>query len=305
MTISSIDIGTNTILLLLAEVDILTKKIKPILNEHRIPRIGKGLKPRHPISEIKINELFNVLEEYKKIIDMHKCEVNLVTATNAFRIASNSKELVKEIQHRFSLNVEIVKGEEEAKLSYLGASSNINVGKTLVIDIGGGSTEIIYGIGNELKFIKSFQVGVVSGSEMFLHNDPPKRNEINKLNYFIIKELEEICKQNISPDNTIAIAGTPTTLACIKNNLIEYNEEVIEGSYLYINEMKDIIKKICTLSIKQISEKFNVVAKGREDVLLAGSYILFNIMKLLEIDRIIVSTKGIRYGAIVNYLQNI
>ena len=195
MIVASIDIGTNTVLLLIAEVD-QEKKVDAILNEYRIPRIGKGLLPGKPISENKVMDLFNVLNEYEKIIEENNCERVLVTATNAFRIASNNDEIAQKIWEQFHWKVNIVPGEDEAYLSYLGAVSDVkDEAEILVIDIGGGSTELIFGNRNTVSYRKSFHTGVVSGTEKFPLNDPPTTEQVQEFEQhldLVFKELLDI-----------------------------------------------------------------------------------------------------------------
>ena len=304
MIIASIDIGTNTILLLIADVDIQKKTMTSILNEQRIPRIGKGLIPGKEISKEKILSLLQVLNEYQQIIKKHNCEKVLVTGTNALRIASNSKQITNLIKGEFGFETKIVSGEEEAQMSFLGAAGRNGNKKSLMIDIGGGSTEITFGKGNEILFNKSFNVGVVSGTENFLVDDPPVKFQIDEFISHIEKTFNEhLNKINFVPDEIIAIAGTPTTLACIQQNLLEYNEEKIEGSSLTKNDIKLLIDELSNMSSFDIKKKYQSVVSGREDVLLAGTIILYKLMAILNIDSLIVSTKGIRYGAVEKFIE--
>lgn len=308
MTIASIDAGTNTVLLLIAKVDS-GKNISTILNEQRIPRLGKGLKPGEKIPDEKIKILFDILDDYEKLINNHRCNKILFTATNAFRIALNGGEIIEEIRKRYNFDAKIIKGEEEAVFAYSGAVSDISEHETaLVIDIGGGSTEITSGKGKEILFNKSFQIGVVSGTEKFFINDPPAKNEIKEFENFIenlIKNSGNFSGINFHPDRAIAIAGTPTTLACMKLKLDKYDEEKIEGEILNKNEMKDLINHLSSLKIEEIKKKYESFINNREDLILAGSVILLKMMELTNIEKVSVSSKGIRYGAVVNYLKNI
>jgi exopolyphosphatase/guanosine-5'-triphosphate,3'-diphosphate pyrophosphatase len=305
MTVASIDIGTNTILLLIAEVKTGTKKIKVVKNLHSIPRIGKGLTKGSPFPEENIKRMFDVLVNYSNEINNFNCEEILVTGTNAFRIASNSEEIINKIKTKFGFELNVITGEEEAKYSYLGAvSEHLGNQRLLVIDIGGGSTEIIYGIGTRINYCKSFTVGAVVGTENYFNADPPSENEIKNL----IDNLHEIFKEitdNVKEiDTTIAIAGTPTTLACIKHKLETYDEEIIEGSTLIKNDLNNFIVELSQLSSVEIGIKYQDVVKGREDVLLAGTIILNEVSNLLDLRKVKVSTKGIRYGAIINWLTS-
>ncbi len=305
MTIASIDIGTNTVLLLIAETDDSGQNIKTLLNEYRIPRIGKGLSPGGRIKEEKSDALFEVLNDYSGIIKSYGCDKIIATATNALRTASNGKEIAGEIKKRFGIPVDIISGEEEAKYSFLGAAGTAADDENiLVIDIGGGSSELVYGRGSSLEFRKSHPIGVVSGTEKYLMHAPPSEEELNSFSAALDRIFAGLTESEIRPQRTIAIAGTPTTLACIKLNLHEYNEDLIEGSELTSKEINNLIEILSRLSTEEILSRFKVVVKGREDILLAGTIILHKIIDLLNIDKVIVSTKGIRYGAIRNYLNS-
>lgn len=297
MIVASIDIGTNTVLLLIAEIK--GNKIIPKRNLHSIPRIGKGVVEGSDISDSKVKELITILKGYKTVIDSYKCDKVICSATNAFRIASNSNNIKDLVFTETGLNLEIISGELEATYTFLGAVWDNYNEKSLVIDIGGGSTELVYGIGKDIIYKKSYPIGVIIGSEKYFKNDPP--SDIEKINFeeYIKQTLDTLPSEIINPVKAIAIAGTPTTLSCIQQNLTEYNEEIIEGSILTSLNIADLITTLSKLSSAEILTKYKTVVKGREDVLLSGTIILDIIMKLSQIKSIYVSTKGIRYGAIV------
>ncbi|HKI78637.1 MAG TPA: hypothetical protein VKA26_08865 [Ignavibacteriaceae bacterium] len=305
MIIASIDIGTNTVLLLLANVD-RNGRITTILDEYRIPRIGKSLSLGNEISDIKIQELLDVLDAYKEKIEKYNCDNVLISATNAFRIANNSGKICQIIKNKFGWDINVISEQDEAMLSFLGAITNKPVNhKYLVIDIGGGSTELIFGTSNLINYRKSFQVGVVSGSEKYFKNDPPKIKEIADFRGYLGNIFNELKEIKYAPDFTIALAGTPTTLACIKNHMEQFDEQAIENSELTLIDVKEIIEVLSKINHNQIKEKYGSVVIGREDLILAGSIILCNLMILLNLVKVKVSTKGIRYGAIVDYLNKV
>ncbi len=303
MNIASLDIGSNTILLLIAETDNSSKRIITLREELRIPRIGAGITPNSPMKQEKVNLLFKTLSEYKDIIAEYSCNKVIVTATNAFRIASNAIELVKIIKSELDLDITIVTGKDEAKLSYLGAISSFpDEANYLVIDIGGGSTEIISGYRNEIKFSESYPVGAINLTERFSIKQPLILTEIKRFTEFVKRIFSELDRNNIFTGKTIAIAGTPTILACIKQSLIEYDESIIEGSILTKSEIQEFVEILSKLTPDEIRTKFGGVVSGREDVLFAGTTILHTLIEYLNISEVVVSTKGIRYGAIINYL---
>jgi exopolyphosphatase/guanosine-5'-triphosphate,3'-diphosphate pyrophosphatase len=302
MNIASIDIGSNTVLLLIVNIE--DGKINTIVNQYRIPRISEGLLPGQPINNDKIIFLLSILREYKKEIEKYYCSKVFITGTNALRIASNSGDIVKRIKKELNLTVKIIDGTEEARLSFLGASLTIpQLQEKVVIDIGGGSTEVIYGNNNNVKFRYSFQTGVVSLTEKYLSNIPYTQNNFKEISQFLSITFDKLLKQNISPKQpTIAVAGTPTTLSAINQALKEYDENKIEGSILKLNEIKVILNKMKKLTSKEIIKEFGNVVSGREDIILAGTLILVHLMEALSLDIIYVSEKGLRYGIIKDYL---
>ncbi len=303
MTIASIDIGTNTVLLLIAKLDFQKLALTTLLNEQRIPRIGEGLEPGKPIKEAKQKLLIEILESYKSISRSYNSEKVLVYATNAFRISANQNELIEKIKQSTELSVNVVSGLEEARLTFLGSTYEYsNNKKFAVIDIGGGSTEIIIGKKNNISEIFSLPFGAVNLTERFFSTSPPNTIQIQACIKFIENELYKLSLRFKQYDVAIAVAGTPTTLACIQNGMTEYDEFKIEGKVLKLNEVENFSLELSRYTPLEIKEKYRAVVVGREDVLLAGTILLFQIMKYLNAEEVVVSSKGLRYGAVVEYL---
>lgn len=303
MIIASIDIGTNTVLLLIADVDISSGRITPLVNKYRMPRIGRGTKQSGIISQDRIDKLFDVLREYKGIINDYKCEAVIVTGTNAFRISKNTQEIADKIKTEFDFILQVISGEEEAEYAYYGAISGLtNNSEATVIDIGGSSTEIISGRSKIISSKMSLQLGSVTATEQFLKNIPPTEQEIAKLNQEILRLFSLINNQNLS-QNVIAIAGTATTLASMQLSLRNYDEEKVDNSILSVSNLKKIVEQLSKLKPSDILERYGPVMQGREDIIFAGTFILFKFMEYFGIKNILVSTRGIRYGAIVKQLH--
>ena len=302
--IASIDIGSNTVLLLIAETDMSNYKIKTIANFYEMPRISKDLKKTGVISRERKEKLFEVLKKYKRKIAEHNCDKILVSATNAFRIAKNANEIVSEIKNKFGFDVNILSGDEEAKFSFLGATFEFEFDQNaLVIDIGGGSTEVIYGSNENILFKRSFGFGVVSLTEKFITGYPVSENEIRKISEYVKENFENLTSVIPFSLFSIAVAGTPTTLSCIKQNLKTYDENKVEKSILTADDLRMLLSKLKVLTPAEVKTNFGSVVAGREDVLLTGTLILASLTDVLKIEKFHVSGKGIRYGAIVDYLQ--
>ena len=305
MILASIDIGSNTVLLLISKVNLTKKEFKTIANYYRVPRVSQGLKYGNLLTERKIEDLLRVLTEYNQICVGLSVEKIFVIATNAFRIAANSDVIVSRVKNELDLDIKIIDGETEARLSFLGSVyTSVNNQLKTVIDIGGGSTEIIYGNIETVHFKKSFQIGVVSLTEEILYQQPITIQDILKAENYVKKIFCNI--PNVIPlrIETIAVAGTPTTLSCIKQGIRVYDELKVDNSILTYEEICKITKEITKLPPNKISERYGQVVEGREDVLLAGCIILKIVMKKLGISAIIVSSRGLRYGVIIDYILN-
>jgi exopolyphosphatase / guanosine-5'-triphosphate,3'-diphosphate pyrophosphatase len=305
MIVASIDIGTNTVLLLIAEVDLTTKRVIPLINEYRMPRIGKGIKETGNITAERLSLLYSFLEEYNGIIESYSCEKIIVTGTNAFRIANNTSFIIKEIREKFNFELNVISGDEEANYAYLGAISGLDSANTsLVIDIGGSSTEIISGDGNEINSKTSLQLGSVSSTEQFLKQSPPLKTELDNLKKEIQKKIATIKLKKL-PRQVIAIAGTATTLACMISGLKNFDERIVNNFIITKEVLTSLVQELSSLTNIEILEKYGPVMKGREDIILAGAYILLQIIEFFQIKSVQVNTRGIRYGAIINYITHL
>lgn len=304
MTIASIDIGTNTVLLLIADVDPVTRKIIPLINEYRMPRIGQGTNRSGRISQERLKLLYDVLNEYKSIINGCNCDKVILTGTNAFRMASNAPDIIREIKMSLDYDLKVISGEDEAEYAYFGAISDLDdYSSSMVIDIGGSSTEIIYGEGLNVVFKKSLQLGSVSATEHYIKNVPPTLIELENFSTDI-KKLFTTLDKTIIPKKVIAIAGTATTLACMILGLKNFEENKVDKRSITIQDMRNIIGELSSLTPSEILFRYGHVMKGREDIIFAGAFILYQFMEYFGIDNIIISIRGVRYGAIVKYLDS-
>lgn len=301
MNVASIDIGSNTVIMLIANVDLGKNKITPLLNLYRTPRIGSNLSKSGIISKDSEHKLLKVLDEYNTKIEEFSCAEILCTATKALRSAENSDLIIKSAEEKTGIKIEVISGEREAEYSFFG--SVVDYKSTLttsVIDIGGGSTEIIMGNTQSIKQLHSFNFGSVSLTEKFISNNPPTRTELENLRNHIMEQLntkEELFNRTIG--NLIAVAGTPTTLSAILQNLIEFDESKIDNSIIHFRELEAICHQLSNMTSQQILERYGKIVEGREDVITTGAIILKTILQKMNSDNLLVSTKGLRYGAIV------
>ena len=292
MKYSVIDIGTNTILMLIAEKGN-GGMLSTIQDIHRIARLGEGLSQNNNyINNNAILRATNILEEYKNVINEYNiCQVKIVS-TSALRDANNTEEVKEQLQMAIDNPIEIISGEEEAKYSYFGAIQDDT--ESIVIDIGGGSTEIVYGNGSNVISRQSFQIGAVRLTDMFLKNNPPTYSEVQSMSDYI-NEIISTLNYRSNPKKVYAVAGTPTTLAAVDLKLDKYDRDKIEGHILKLENIKQIFNIFKKIEFEEIINKYHV-HPDRADVILAGTQILISILELISADKCIATTKGLRYG---------
>ncbi len=302
MRLASIDIGTNTVLLLVAEV--FNDKIVPIRDEYRIPRIGKDLILNKLISNESRLKLIDVLREFILICSELKVDKILIAGTAPFRLAKNSNEIIEKIDYELKLKIRILGETEEAILTFFGGISNFSeyfgYKDFLVIDVGGGSTELTIGNPENIYFRKSFKIGAVILKDLFFTNFPYQNDPRAIYNHLeTIINPPSLDKRNLL---TIAVAGTPTTLASIYKKQTVFKEQLINKTLLKNNYLTNLIAKFYKLTPDQIKSSYPAVVNGREDVILPGTIILKFILDKLKIEKFYVSTRGVRYGLIIKYL---
>jgi exopolyphosphatase / guanosine-5'-triphosphate,3'-diphosphate pyrophosphatase len=275
-------------------------KIIPLLNEYRIPRIGKNLNETGKFSEESIERLKEVLLNYKKLSEDYGATVILASATAAFRNATNSDQVKNHIYTETGINIKVISGETEAQYAYLGvADGSDDTRKKMVLDVGGGSTEIILGRSNKILFRKSFDTGVVFSSELFRNSG----NYLEDLKNYYKSIFAEVKLFRLYPDYGYAIAGTPTTISAINLKLREFDADKIEGSLLSTEDINKFIEDY-SASPGEYNENYKKILTGREDLIIPGSLILLRLMQNLGLKNVRVSTRGIRHGAVINYLKN-
>jgi len=298
MNIASIDIGTNTAILLIMKLSGEGDSPIPLLNEYRVPRVGKSAVKGGNIPVENANRLLRVLKKYRELCLEYDCVAIKAVATNAFRIARNSEELVYRIKNETGISVDVISGETEAALTFAGAYNTTSTqGEKLLIDIGGGSTELVTGIAGNIIFRKSFQMGVVTFTEKFIMPAALIDDAIKQIRHAITEQLNRFLDFIPKRIETIAVAGTPTTLACILQNARNYSDELVDGSIIKTDVLEKIIEQLKPLSPNEVKQKFGQVVEGREDILLSGVIILQAIAKIFKIDEIVVSSRGLRFGA--------
>lgn len=299
---AAIDIGTNTALLLIGSIHNGTLEIHH--EEQRVPRLGEGVDNDKALTNNAMRRVVTALEEYRKKIKTAypKVESVRVTATSAVRDATNREIFLERVAEKTGWEVEVLSGFEEARLTYLGAQSVIDNrnDQHVIIDIGGGSTEVASGGDQKLRDRYSYDMGCVRFTERFLKDDPPKIRHIKNCRVAIRETLCEYEFNFVDETSLVGVAGTVTSLAYIIRGLTTYDTSLLDGYEIRLQTLSENIQTISNSTSEELLSRFPKVMEGRADIFLAGLLILEEFMKKYDFERLIVSTGGIRHGAILD-----
>lgn len=296
MRYASIDIGTNTILMLIGEIDS-SFNITPIEDFYEVPRLGKNVSSTKELAADSIERSMKVLQKYKLIADDHRVDRIVASATSAVRDAVNKLGFIKRVKNETGIEVEVVSGDMEADVGFIGAVGGAPDPDqpTLVIDIGGGSTELSYGIGMKSTFARSIDIGAVRVTEKFFHNDPPIPFELNQAVEFIRTGLTPFPFDKINPQVIFGVAGTATTIALIAQKKYDFDAAAIKDYPMTVKKLLEVFDEIKTKSADGIL-RLTKAAEGRADVLIAGALILMMILEAVNATEFLTTDRGLRYG---------
>lgn len=300
MKVASLDLGSNSFLCLIAKVE--NSSISQVYrDESRIVRLSEGVATTGVISSAALDRAKIALQEFAKIISSEHVDQVIAVTTAVARQASNS-QLFFNILDELKIPVRLLSGNEEADITFQGAISGIkNPNHSVVIDIGGGSTEIIFGSHYTKMKAKSFNFGVVRLKDLFQIENPMSEKQIKDISQHIDNEISDYIKQssNFKIDQIIAVAGTPTTLAAME--IGQYIPNKVDGYIFTIESLEQWFRTLSQLSSTQIRETYKV-EKGRADVISIGVLILIRILKLMSVQQLSVSIRGVRYGVALRAL---
>ena len=300
MRIAVIDIGTNSTRLLVA--DVMSGTVTEIERRSTVTRLGRGVDTSATLAAEAVEDVCAAVASYIEAYRPLRPDRVVALATSAVRDADNGGAFLAELRERFALDARVVDGAEEARLTYLGATSaRPPSGSTLVVDIGGGSTELILGSVAGVSFFASLQAGTVRHTERHLPHDPPRPEELEALatdiNGLIAEALAD--EPITTADHGIAVAGTPTSLAAIEQQLDPYDPELVHGFKL----SRDSVQRMYSmLASKTLEERMQVTGlhPGRAPTIVAGVVILIQVMRAFGLTEIEVSEHDILWGIAID-----
>ena len=290
--VAVIDVGTNSTNLLV--IDAAGSQID---RRVAVTRLGRGMVNTGRLSEEGITSTVETIKHYVDSIDPGT-RIRIV-ATEACRRASNAKDFLDAVLAATGQHVEIVSGEAEGRLAFTGAlSGTANAGRpTLVIDIGGGSTEVMFGDG-ELRWAHSIPCGAVTQSEQHLEHDPPRPEELTNAIGEVADHVDDILREHpeaLEATNVVGVAGTIVTVAAIELGLAQFDVNALHGFVLTREAAEDVFR---TLATESLADRVHNPGLPREraDIIVGGCCVLVALLRRLKIDSLVVSTHSLLDG---------
>ena len=298
---AAIDCGTNSTRMLIAN------KFETLDRQMKITRLGQGLDQSGELSTQAMSRVIDVLKDFRRSLDKHEVSEVRMVATSAARDASNSEDFFNKVESTLGVRPELLTGEEEGRLSFQGAIAELDPsqGPFLILDIGGGSTEFVFG-SEKAENVYSSQIGCVRLTEEFFENDPPLPEELHACLSVVGGHVDDALREipNIGDEVTlVGLAGTVSCIAAIEIGLEKYDREKIHHFHLSKDAVEDVFRTLATENkLERMSNPG--LEEDRADVIVAGTAILVKVMRQLQLTECLVSESDIMDGILHSMLRD-
>ncbi len=286
---ASIDLGTNTCLLLVQNLETI------LHDESNVVRLGQGVDLTKKINPEAMERTFQCLQKYAAVVRSFGLEPSQVIAvgTAQARDAENAEFFFNKIKNELGFEFKVLSGDEEANATFIGAAlPGMDPSKITVMDIGGGSTELV-----QSSLGKSLNIGAVRMSERYLKSDPVTDEEFWKCESAIDESLQEMKSVINTSNDFVAVAGTAVTLAMLQLGITEFDRNKIDGFEMTRGDAHRLVEELKWRSIEERKIMPGMEPK-RADVILAGALIFWRAMDVLGFEKVLISTRGLRYGVL-------
>jgi len=292
--VAVVDIGTNSTRLLVADVS--GDRVEELERRLAITRLGEGVDDRRRLLPAAVARVRNVLVDYRRAADDLGAKRTLALATSAVRDAENGEAFLGELEWSYGFATRLLSGDEEALLTFRGVASGRTIaGSTLVVDVGGGSTELILGGPEGVSFHTSLDLGCVRLTERFLHGDPPAAEELEACGAHVRELLHEAILAEVAPATAIGVAGTVTTLAMLDLGLEEEVPELVHGHTLSQNRVERFLGELGDRPVSELRELPGLHPE-RAPVIVAGVAVVLEILRHFGLDELEVSERDLMHG---------
>lgn len=302
MPVAAVDCGTNSTRLLVSQQGATLERLM------RITRLGQGIDATGVLAPEAIDRTLAVLREYRSVMDGYGVDRVRLVATSAAREAANRDDLFRPAAEVIGAAPELLSGADEARLSFMGATAELRLpGPLLVVDIGGGSTELAVGSGGGMEpdGVLSIDIGCVRLTEKFLSSDPPAPEELSQAISVVRDYLDDVARElPLSRDakQLVGLAGTVTTVAAVEMGLARYDRQRVHHFRLSREAAEDVFR---TLATESRAERLHNpgLEEARADVIVGGAVILVGVMRFFDFDECLVSEADILDGLAASLLE--
>ena len=295
--VAAVDIGTNSTRLLVADVD--RGQIGDVERATRITRLGEGVDERRRLLPVPIARVRNVLTDFRRRSEELGAERTLAIATSAIRDAENGEAFLGEIEWSYGFATRLLSGHDEALMMFRGVTSERSVQPgTVIVDVGGGSTELVASEPDGVRWHDSLDIGSVRLTERFLHADPPTADELGSCASAVRALLSERVPDEIRQRTTAAIgvAGTITSLAALALGLEEDDRDEVHGSKLGADALAEQLDRLASVPLAE-RRKLRPLDPDRAPVIVAGTVIAGETLSFFDLDTLEISERDILDGA--------
>ncbi len=307
-TVAAIDCGTNSIRLLVADLEPAAGSLREVDRRMEIVRLGEGVDRTGRLSEAALERTFAVCETYAQVVRETGAEQVRFVATSAMRDVENRDAFVAGVRDRLGVEPEVVSGDEEARLSFAGATRELLVGGIadppyLVVDIGGGSTELVLGNGS-VTAARSVDVGCVRMTERHLHDDPPTADQVAAARADI-EAAVRLAAETVPVDEArtlVGLAGSVTTVAAMALDLPTYDRDRIHHSRISVDDVHRVARTLLAMTHEQ-RRALPFMHPGRVDVIGAGALVLSVVLDVVPVGDVLVSEHDILDGIAWSILE--
>jgi exopolyphosphatase / guanosine-5'-triphosphate,3'-diphosphate pyrophosphatase len=288
--VAAVDQGTNTTRLLVA--DVADGRVEEVYRETRITRLGEGVDARRRLLPLPIARVRNALSDYRRIADSLGAERTLLIATSAFRDAENGEAFLGEIEWSYGFATQLLSGSAEAAMAFRGVAIGREVDEeVLVVDVGGGSTELVLGNADGVRVDHSVDIGSGRMTERFLHSDPPTPAELDACANAVGDALPDL-----QAERAVGVAGTVTTIGALDLRLPEYDRNRVHGHVLSRNAVEEQVGRLAAMSVAERA-RLPAMIPDRAPMIVGGGVILREVLRRYDLGEIEVSARDILDGA--------
>jgi exopolyphosphatase/guanosine-5'-triphosphate,3'-diphosphate pyrophosphatase len=295
--VAAVDLGTNSTRLLVADVD--DGRVEEVARTTKVTRLGEGVDARHRLLPLPVTRVRNVLTDFRRTAESLGAERILAIATSAVRDAENGEAFLGEVEWSYGFATRLLSGHDEAMMMFRGVTTERELdARTIIVDVGGGSTELVAGGADGVRWHDSLDIGSVRLTERFLHSDPPTEDELSECAAAVRALLAERVPDEIrsAACSAVGVAGTLTSIAALALGLQEYDRERVHGFQLGARALDQQLRRLAAAPVEE-RRRMRPLEPDRAPVIVGGALVARETLAFFDLDTLEISERDILDGA--------